>query len=224
MAGAPAAMGGLMANPELSTRQRILQAAEPLFAKLGFAGVSMRAIAGAAGVHLGQLPYHFGTKETLYREIWENWISQVDAGTLLLEKQPASDAPQKEQLRAVVRAFFDGPARMLSDPRGRHFVAIMVKEAHDPASASRGLLEEFIYPNGNRFRLELARLFPEMDATSQDAGFEMILAALRIVIERDRPTADGQLHPDEAAHLVGLLTHFIVDGWMALAEISQRSV
>ena len=207
-----------MAKTELSTRQRIVQAAEPLFAEHGFSGVSMRAIAAAAGVHLGQLPYHFGTKEALYREIWEYWISQVEAGALLSEMRPRAGASQKEQLRAVVEAFFDGPGRMLRDARGKHFVAIMVKEAHDPTSNGRGLLEEFIYPNGNRFREELARLFPDMDSTARDAGFEMILAALRVVIERGRPSADGQLAPSEATLLFELLTQFVVDGWMALAK------
>jgi len=207
-----------MATPEIPTRQRILQAAEPLFADLGFSGVSMRAIANAAGVHLGQLPYHFGTKEALYREIWEYWISQVEADALLSEKRSSADSSQTEQLRAVVEAFFDGPSRMLRNPRGRHFVAIMVKEAHDPTSSGRGLLEEFIYPNGNRFREELFRLFPTMDATARDAGFEMILAALRVVFERGRLSADGRLAPSEATHLFEILTHFIVNGWMALAQ------
>ncbi|MFM6932221.1 MAG: TetR/AcrR family transcriptional regulator [Novosphingobium sp.] len=213
-----------MAKTELPTRQRILQAAEPLFAKQGFSLVSMRSIAAAAGVHLGQLPYHFGTKEALYREIWEYWISQVEADALLSEMRPQADASQKECLRAVVEAFFDGPGRMLRDPRGRHFVAIMVKEANDPTASDRNLLEEFIYPNGNRFRSELARLFPDMDTTARDAGFEMIIAGLRIVIERGSPTADGQLGPSEAAYLFGLLTQFVVEGWMALANQSTSEL
>jgi len=133
----------------------------------------MRAIANAAGVHLGQLPYHFGTKEALYREIWEYWISQVEADALLSENRPDVDASQKDQLHAVVEAFFAGPGRMLRNPRGRHFVAIMVKEAHDPTAGARSLLEEFIYPNGNRFRDELSRLFPDLDPMARDAGFEV---------------------------------------------------
>jgi len=213
-----------MEKTELPTRQRVLQAAEPLFAAHGFSGVSMRAIAAAAGVHLGQLPYHFGTKDALYREIWQYWMSKAEAGALLSEMRPCADASQREQLRAVVEAFFDGPGRMLRDARGKHFVAIMVKEAHDPTSNSRGLLEEFIYPNGNRFREELARLFPDMDPTARDAGFEMILAALRVVIERGRPSADGQLTSSEATRLFRLLTLFIVDGWMALAELPNAEL
>ncbi len=207
-----------MVTHELSTRERILQAAEPLFAKGGFTGVSMRAIAAAGGVHLGQLPYHFGTKEALYREIWVYWISQVEANDLLSEMGAPAHASRKEQLRAVVEAFFDGPGRMLRHPRGRHFVAIMAKEVNDPTAPSRGLLEEFIYPNGDRFKDELARLFPEMDSAARDAGFEMIIAALRAVIECGQSGVDGQPNPREAAHLFRTFTQFIVDGWMGLSE------
>lgn len=206
---------------EVSTRQRILLAAEPLFAERGYPGVSMRAIAVAAGVHLGQLPYHFGTKEALYREIWEFWIGQVEAGDLLSEIRLEAAASRKDQLRAVVEAFFNGPARMLRTPRGRHFVSIMVREANDPTSGTRGLLEAYLHPNGDRFREELARLFPEMKPSARDIGFEMVIAALRIVIEH--PDREQSTHPAEALRQFDLLTRFVVDGWMALAAHSSST-
>ncbi|MBC2666530.1 TetR/AcrR family transcriptional regulator [Novosphingobium flavum] len=112
-----------MSTSDHPTREQILRAAEPLFAEHGFAGLTMRDIAAAAGVHLGQLPYHFGTKEALYRAIWEHWISQVEARALLTEMQPGAHASHAAQLRGVVKAFFDGPCRMMRDPRGKHFVA-----------------------------------------------------------------------------------------------------
>lgn len=48
------------------TRERILAVALPLFADLGYAGTSVRAIAGAAGVNVATLAYHFNDKEGLY--------------------------------------------------------------------------------------------------------------------------------------------------------------
>jgi len=145
-------MAAIMSKMVHPTREQILRAAEPLFAQHGFGGVTMRSIAKAAGVHLGQLPYHFGTKDALYRAIWSHWISQVEARSLLAEMKPRPDAPREEHLRAVVSAFFDGPGRLMRDPRGRHFVRIMVREALDPASSSRSLLADFILPNAKTFR------------------------------------------------------------------------
>lgn len=49
-----------------ATRERILAAALPLFAELGFAGASVRAIGQAAGANIATLAYHFSDKEGLY--------------------------------------------------------------------------------------------------------------------------------------------------------------
>lgn len=51
------------------TRVRLLDAAERLFADFGFNGVSVRQIVEAAGANLGAIPYHFGTKEELFRQV-----------------------------------------------------------------------------------------------------------------------------------------------------------
>lgn len=50
-------------------RERLLDAAEELFAAKGYYGASMRAITGRAGVELGLANYHFGTKDELYRQV-----------------------------------------------------------------------------------------------------------------------------------------------------------
>lgn len=47
-------------------RERILIAAETLFSKQGFEGVSTRALAKEAGVNIAMLSYYFGSKEKLY--------------------------------------------------------------------------------------------------------------------------------------------------------------
>lgn len=49
------------------TRERILEAALPLFAEDGFAGTSVRAVGRAAAVNVATLAYHFDDKEGLYR-------------------------------------------------------------------------------------------------------------------------------------------------------------
>jgi AcrR family transcriptional regulator len=48
---------------------RLLNAAEELFADLGFNGTSVRQIVEKADVNLGALPYYFGTKENLFKQV-----------------------------------------------------------------------------------------------------------------------------------------------------------
>ena len=52
-----------------STKERIIDAAEMLFAQQGFEGTTTRAIALKAGVPLGLMSYYFGTKGDLYSEV-----------------------------------------------------------------------------------------------------------------------------------------------------------
>lgn len=52
--------------PENSTVRKIIQAAIPLFATKGFAAVSVKELAEAAGVNIALVSYYFGGKEKLY--------------------------------------------------------------------------------------------------------------------------------------------------------------
>jgi AcrR family transcriptional regulator len=51
------------------TRERILEAALPLFARHGYAGTSTRMVAGAAEVNVATLAYYFEGKEGLYHAV-----------------------------------------------------------------------------------------------------------------------------------------------------------
>jgi TetR/AcrR family transcriptional regulator len=81
-------------------RERILGAAQAVFARAGFNGATMAAIAEAAGLPKANLHYHFGSKHALYREVLagtlRDWLVPMDA--LQPEADPAS------ALAAYIRA------------------------------------------------------------------------------------------------------------------------
>ena len=58
-----------MAGPPLSSRDKILDVAEALFARRGFAGVGMREVADASGLGKSSLFHHFKGKTQLYFEV-----------------------------------------------------------------------------------------------------------------------------------------------------------
>jgi AcrR family transcriptional regulator len=58
-------------------RNRILVAAEELFANQGFDGVSIREIANLAQVNSAMIYYYFGNKEDLYRSILERSLAEL---------------------------------------------------------------------------------------------------------------------------------------------------
>lgn len=59
------------------TRERILEAALPLFAEHGYAGTSVRKVAGAAEVNVATLAYHFRDKAGLYAATLERLYERL---------------------------------------------------------------------------------------------------------------------------------------------------
>jgi AcrR family transcriptional regulator len=58
-----------MTRPSQVTRDRIMKAAERLFAERGYEGTSIRAIVARARVNQAAINYHFAGKDGLYREV-----------------------------------------------------------------------------------------------------------------------------------------------------------
>jgi TetR/AcrR family transcriptional regulator len=83
-----------------ANRELILSAAEKVFARAGFNGATMGAIAAAAGLPKANLHYYFGSKHELYREVLagtlRDWLAPMD--TLVPEADP------REALGGYIRA------------------------------------------------------------------------------------------------------------------------
>lgn len=57
-----------------TTKNKILNAAEELFAEHGFAETSLRVITTHAGVNLASVNYHFGNKKTLIEAVFDRFM------------------------------------------------------------------------------------------------------------------------------------------------------
>ncbi|GBD26948.1 HTH-type transcriptional regulator MtrR [bacterium HR30] len=91
----------------LSTKARILAAAEEIFAAKGFAGASTREIADKAGVNISSLHYHWESKETLYFAVFQDVYDRiVDVIRKALEKQQPSKRRGKT-IETVMGTLFD---------------------------------------------------------------------------------------------------------------------
>ena len=54
---------------ELTTEQKIVEAARKIFTQKGYAATKTRDIAEEAGINLALLNYYFGSKENLFKQI-----------------------------------------------------------------------------------------------------------------------------------------------------------
>lgn len=94
-----------MAAPRTGTRERILDAAEYLFASKGFDGTSTREIVARSGDTIGSVNYHFGSKNSLLDEvIRRRWNEVTEARRQAYAAAKATSPGGKPSLEAVVRS------------------------------------------------------------------------------------------------------------------------
>jgi AcrR family transcriptional regulator len=109
-----------------TTRQAILDEGRRAFAAQGFDGTSLNDIAGAVGIRRPSLLHHFPSKETLYREVFQEALAdfseRVDkaAGAEILDAWDKVD----HVVSAAFAFFVDNP----------DFVRILRREALDGTS------------------------------------------------------------------------------------------
>jgi AcrR family transcriptional regulator len=122
-----------------TSRERLLDAAEELFADYGFNGVSVRQIVEAAKVNLGAIPYHFGTKENLFKEV-------IYRRAVPLQKErearmrSLTDSDKKPQLEEVLWALLEPLFR--TSHENDSFRRLMGRASMDPTPQVRKLMAE----------------------------------------------------------------------------------
>jgi AcrR family transcriptional regulator len=102
-----------VANPpesDSNSREKLLLAARKLFARHGFDGTTVRALALEAGTNICMVSYHFGGKDELYRACIERYgRARLDATTNLLE--PCQDAAEfRVKLSLFIRTLLESIA------------------------------------------------------------------------------------------------------------------
>jgi AcrR family transcriptional regulator len=134
------------------TKERIVAAALELFRERGYDATTMRMVADAAGVSLGNAYYYFASKDQLlqafYREVHEAHVAAARPAL-------AGQRTLRDRLLAVLRAKLD-----VIEPYHR-FSALMFRTAADPASP----LNPF-HPAGADVAREGEQLFAEALAGS----------------------------------------------------------
>jgi AcrR family transcriptional regulator len=102
---APAARGSA-SSEDNGARERILNAAEELFAARGFNGVSVRDIVKVARVNLGAIPYYFGSKENLFKGVFLRRVAPIQAERAQ-RVASARDGGSRELIRNLLEAVIE---------------------------------------------------------------------------------------------------------------------
>jgi TetR/AcrR family transcriptional regulator len=132
-------------DPNASSRSKIIEVAEALYARRGFAGVGMREVADAAGLGKSSLFHHFRSKVQLYLAVLERVLARMEErlAPILTSPLGAADkldrwidelvdtiAEQPATARILLRAIceedeFDGEVWPEGQAVDRHLAAVI---------------------------------------------------------------------------------------------------
>lgn len=179
--------GALGSAPERGrdTRERLLDAAERLFAERGFWGTSMRAVTQAAGASVSAANYHFGSKEALLRATLLRRVEPVNRRRLerldALERAAGGRPLGLEViLEAFLRPLFEERASSPEAPARHRQVAARLYA--DPPQLVAALKHELFASVSARFLDALARALPERKPGEIALAFQFAVGVMVHVI------------------------------------------
>jgi AcrR family transcriptional regulator len=156
------------------TRDRILAAAETLFMERGYAATSLRMITAKARVNLAAVNYHFGSKESLIREVFERRLGPLNAARLAyLDRLEEKAQGRALAVERIVEAIVVPALQVSRDPLGGGavFLRLLGRAISEPASYVRETLPAHYREVIIRFKDAFSRALPHVP--EQDLAWRM---------------------------------------------------
>ncbi len=146
--------------PDDDTRQRLLDAAGPIFARRGFDKATVREICADAGVNIASVGYYFGDKLGLYLAV----VRLIRSRREQAFPMPVLAGPPEERLLVQVHTML---RRMLACDDSGWEAQLMMREMHQPTAAFREMVEEYFRPLFEKLQATLVDLSPQPLAVHQ---------------------------------------------------------
>jgi AcrR family transcriptional regulator len=202
--------------PHFSTKERILGAAETLFARHGFAGASLRQVTAAANVNLAAVNYHFGSKDNLIEEVFRRRLDELNARRL--DALNTALAIEPTRLEDVLGAFIRPALDLSLDETGGHaFMRVLARAYAEHDERLRKFLSDNYGHVLRDFATAFGRLLPHLDKEELYWRLDFITGALTHSMAdfgpmKRRGQVSEETHRERAAaHLI----RFAVAGLMA---------
>jgi AcrR family transcriptional regulator len=187
--------------------EAILDAAERLFAVMGYEATSTNQIAAAARTSIGSLYQFFPNKEAILQALVARSQEQMRD---VLEEVFASDPQDELTPDELLDRLLDPLIALYA--RGYRMLALFVTlpRMGDGAQAGQPLVEEIV----RRLDARLARRMPGLSSERRELSVRMIVETVRALMPL-MTTAEGQTRPEAVTELKRMLRAYIAAGTTA---------
>jgi len=212
----------------MNTKDRILDAAERLFARDGIEATSLRTITTEAGVNLAAVNYHFQTKEALIHAVVARRLRPVNERRVAMldeceRKAGGGPLPLHEVVDAFVR-----PVLEIHAGRGKEITPLMGRLYSEPGEFIQKVFKDHLEPVALRFISAFRRALPELPKAELLWRLHFCFGAVAHTLGAGkllRLLSEGECDPSDVEVTLGHLEAFMIAGLSAPipAEVEHAS-
>ncbi len=125
---------------DLSTEEKIKEAARKIFQQKGYAGARTRDIAEEAGINLALLNYYYRSKEKLFELVMHESLFELFSAIKFMFNEPSSNLSEK--IDSTVNTYFD---ILLKNPNLPLFILGEIQANPDQLKEKIGLSDTFVF-------------------------------------------------------------------------------
>lgn len=209
------------------TKERILEAAELLFAERGYDATSLRAITSRAGANLAAVNYHFQSKEALMQAVFARRLEPLNRARLaMLEKLEAAAGSDPVAVENIVRALIAPVLRLRDEPSetGLKFGTLMGRIYSEPRlwQILRGESGDVV----PRFIASLRRALPELPTEDFFWRIHFTIGAMSHTlsgIPMLELVSNGACDPSDVDGVIERLTAFVSAGLLSPPTLQGKT-
>jgi AcrR family transcriptional regulator len=209
----------------MEARQRLIDAAEELFAHKGFDGTSIRDITTKANCNLASINYHFGDKQELYEELFRQRLREMREARLESIKT-AMAGGKKATLENLLHNYSVAFLEPFADrKRSQRFMQLFARELVEQRLPKNMFLEEMAVPVMNALEEALRAVCPNLDKLTAQMCIHSVVGQL-IHVAHINAMFEGEqgrvLAPFDTASAIDHIVKFSAAGIKTLVRDSNK--
>jgi AcrR family transcriptional regulator len=207
----------------VGTKDRLLDAAEKLFAESGIDAISLRAITAEAGVNLAAVNYHFQSKDALATAVVERRFAPINRERLrMLDEFEAAAGEHPVPVPQLVEAFLAPVLAQLGqrDGQGRNFVALLARIYAEQRSFFERIFRDHLLPVARRFHAAFQRSLPHLSPEEVMWRMQFLAGAMVQTVRvplKISEVAAGLCDPGDTSRLMPMMINFFTAAFEAPA-------
>lgn len=211
-----------------ATKDRILDAAEALFAKRGFDGVTVRQIMSDANADVALAYYHFKSKQDLFDAVMLRRVEPLNAQRLAaLEEVEGRHADGSPSLEEIITAFTDPLLQLLEEKpdEWRDYMAL-IAQINSSAEFGGELMTRYFDPLVRRFLDSIRKALPGCDEIDLYWSYHLLSGALTLTLAetgRLDNLSDGLVKSADMGGVRERIARFTAAGFRELCRVESNS-